>query len=170
MESGLAHDQIKDESGGVATDVVSAVDIQTQLVRELREKFRVFDPRIEPDYDHENPPPTPEGMTSYWDWYERMKNEWFQKAYDAIICSACPFSEGMKRMRDLGHIPCGTVRGSIYHLPHPSKCGMTHVVSNWTHEELYVNVLEEAGVEGLRALIAKELELEDTQPDQNFMM
>lgn len=163
MEHGLAHDRIEDTGGGVAKDVVDAATLSRQLIEKVCERFGVFDARLVPDYDPKKPPSTPEGKEAYWDWYRRMKTLYYEQVYQEIICSACPFSEGMEKMRDLGIVPCRVVQGTIYNLLHPSECGMTMGESPWSRDELYRQVLQEAGADGLRAFVLKEMALKEPE-------
>lgn len=71
-----------------------------------------------------------------------MKKLFYEINYEKIICSACPFSTGVKNMA--GTIPCGKINGMIYRLQPPYKCGMLEF-GQWTEEELYKEIRKKGG-------------------------
>lgn len=158
MNHDLADGRIEDPAGGVARDVDDAKTISNRLVRELGEKFGVIHPEDCPKVSFDQTPLlAPEGKTYYWDWYRRMKEESYRAEYANLICSACPFSEGVERMIRLGGvIPCSVFSGMIYRLVAPHICGMTH---DWGQAKLYDEIHTRHGAEALAAFQRKEAEL-----------
>jgi hypothetical protein len=146
MNHGLAHGRIQDSSGGIDRDIQDARRISAQLVSELGEKFGVIPPQDCPKVESgQEPPPAPEGKTYYWDWYKKMKELAHSIDYEKIICSACPFGEGVEKMISLGGmIPCGAFRGSLYKLKVPHICGML-TTNIWGEEELRQEIVRKGG-------------------------
>ena len=146
MNHGLAYGRIQDPSGGIERDIQDARQIAAQLVSELGEKFGVISlqdyPKVEVGQEL---PKAPEGKTYYWDWYKKMKELAYSIDYEKIICSACPFSEGVERMISFGGIiPCGAFRGSLYKLRVPYICGML-TTNIWGEEELRQEIVRKGG-------------------------
>jgi hypothetical protein len=163
MNHDLSDGRIDDPSGSIDQDIGSARKIQETLVAELTEKFGVIHPKDCPQVEiGQKQPPAPEGKIYYWDWYEKMKKEVYHLEYEAMICSACPFSEGVDKMISLGGVvPCSVFCGMMYHLRAPHICGMTTRSSgDWSDTQLYTEILEKHGKEALVAFFAKEKELE----------
>lgn len=158
MNHDLADGRMEDSTGGIARDVNDAQTISDRLVRELGEKFGVIHPADCPKVPFgQTSPPAPEGKTYYWDWYQRMKRESYRAEYAKLICSACPFSEGVEQMIRLGgSIPCGVFRGAMYRLAAPHVCGMTR---DWDQAKLHGEILVRHGAEALAAFQRKEAEL-----------
>lgn len=91
----------------------------------------------------------------YWDWYKKMKELAFSIDYEKIICSACPFSEGVKKMISLGGmIPCGAFGGSLYKLRAPYFCGMLNT-NSWSRKELRQEILNRGGEAALIRFMIK---------------
>lgn len=122
LNHNLADGRIEDPKGEVASDITELHDLLNGLVKELGEKFGVIHPndcpkRTTKDVMNNVPvPPAPKGKVYYWDWYEKQKKVSCQNEYDNMICSACPYSEGVERMMQLGQVPCGLFHGSLYRL------------------------------------------------------
>ena len=158
MNHSLAHGRIVDQDGSIKKEVDRARELSDRLVAELGEKFGVIHPKDCPRGENgQDPPPAPDGQVHYWDWYKRMKAEVYQREYDAIICSACPFSEGVGQMISLGGaIPCGVWPGSLYKLSAPHICSMVkHHVCDWTEETLFSEILAKHGETALAIFKAK---------------
>jgi len=156
MNHDLADGRITDPKGGIAKDIVDARKISDRLVTELGEKFGVIHPKDCPRVESgQEKPPAPEGKIYYWDWYHKMKTESYQREYEGIICSACPFSEGVERMiATSGRIPCRLFQGSMSRLRAPHVCGMI----SWgglTEEQLFLQIRTEKGEDALVAFKAK---------------
>jgi hypothetical protein len=156
----LANGRIDDEDGEVAKSIVDAQAILEGLVSELEVKFGVIHPKDCPrDTGKQDVPPSPEGKTYYWAWYKRMKAAFYQKEYDATICSACPMSEGLEQMIAMGgSVPCGVFSGQIYRLSKSFACAMLHS-GGWSRERFERKIVEKGGEEALVAFKAKEQEL-----------
>ena len=159
---GLRHGHIEDKVGEVAKSIEDARKISERLVVELGEKFGVIHPRDCPRVGPGQPvPPPPDGKVYYRDWYNRMKESCYREDYEGIICSACPFSEGLQPMISLGGVvPCGIFQGRLYKLIAPYKCGMLGMVG-WNTEKLYVEIIMEAGRNALMQFQKKEKEIRD---------
>jgi len=164
----LSDGRINDPKGEVSQSITYCQVLLETLVGEVCEKFGVIHPKDCPKRSFEDirddvpVPPAPEGKIYYWDWYEKWKRESYSKEYEGLICSACPFSEGLERMMALGGpIPCGKWSGSLYHLHAPYICGLI-TYQDWTESQLYVAILTEHGIEALEAFRAK---LKELQPD-----
>lgn len=157
MNHDLADSRIQDPTGGIDREIVEAGEITTQLVVELGQKFGVIAPKDCPKVAlGQTLPPAPEGKIYYQDWYEKMKTEAWRQEYEGIICSACPFSEGAEGMRV--QIPCSLWRGhgSLYNLEAPHSCGMLGKSGfDWTERKLFVEILQQHGVEALDKFRAK---------------
>ncbi len=157
---GLSHGRIEDPDGEISKAIKEAGELSVRFLKEISEKFGIIPPNDYPKVEQgQTLPPAPEGKTYYWDWYKKMKHDCYQRDYDGIICSACPFSEGVERMIDLGGvIPCSVFRGMIYHLRAPYECGM---LTNWKREELYQKILNKSDNEVLLKFQNKEKELKE---------
>jgi len=164
----LCHGRIEDEDGKIAKSIEEATQISERLVTELGEKFGVIHPRDCPRVEPGQPiPPPPDGKVYYRDWYKRMKEACYRQDYEGIICSACPFSEGLQRMIELGNvIPCGIFSGMIYRLHAPYECGMLGV-DGWSIEKLYAEIIGRSGQDGLAQFQKKEKELRN-KPEQKL--
>lgn len=106
--------------------IKKAYELSAKLASELSEKFGVIQPKDCPKVEiGQKPPKPPKGKKYYWKWYEKMEKIYYKMSYEKIICSACPFSEGVNYMIELGGwIPCGVVCGSRNMLRYPFKCGV----------------------------------------------
>jgi len=138
MNHDLGDGRIEDPTGKIDQAIASAREISERLVTELS-RFGVIHPKDCPEVPlGQKPPPAPEGKIYHWDWYKKMKTESYQRAYDGIICSACPFSKGVEHMIALGGvIPCSVFHGMLYRLRAPHACGMIDGRFNfWTEAML----------------------------------
>jgi hypothetical protein len=156
----LSHGRIEDSDGEVAMSIVKAQGVLEGLVDELEGKFGVIHPKNCPKAESgkQSVPPS-EGKTYYWDWYQRMKQESYKAEYDGMICSACPFTEGVEQMIALGGVvPCRVFSGTMYRLTRPYACGMLHS-GGWSQETLDGRVIEAVGPDGLKKFRTKEREL-----------
>ncbi len=105
MNHDLADGRITDTEGRVDQAIEEIKELSKTLVEEIEEKFGVIPPSKCPQTEEK--PPAPTGKVYYWDWYKKMKRRYYQKEYEGIICSACPFSEGVEVMIAMGGgIPC----------------------------------------------------------------
>lgn len=142
-----------ESSPEIEESLKSARETSEKLVAELEEKFGVIPPGKIPQrkFGQDRPPAPPKGKTYYWDWYHKMKEKRYQEKYDGMICSRCPYSEGLVRLM-IGVVPCGLFKGTMSRLPAPNKCGMLH----WNDigkEGLYSKMLAEHGAEALEKFI-----------------
>lgn len=146
MNHDLADERIRDPSGGIDLDIQDARQISARLVSELGKKFGVIPPQDCPKIElGQKPPKAPKGKIYYWDWYNKMKNRAYSIDYEKIICSACPFSKGVKKMISLGgQIPCGAFRGFLYRLDAPYRCGMLGI-DDWSEEKFQQGIIRKGG-------------------------
>lgn len=126
--------------------LANAQETIERLVSEL-EKFGVIQPKDCPQTEPgQDKPPAPEGKKYYWDWYNQMKETANQRFYDSIICSACPFSEGVEGMTS-DHIPCGHPQcGIVFHLRLPYVCNL---IGELTEEQLFQEIFDKGGEDAL---------------------
>jgi hypothetical protein len=162
MNHDLGDGRIEDPEGKIDADIEEARQLSDQLVSELDDKFGVIHPRDCPEREiGEKPPPPPDGKTYYWDWYNRMQRISYEKEYEGLICSACPFSLGVEKMLTTRTIPCSQFSGSLYRLRPPHCCGMLEsACGHWTETFLYDRIFSEHGNDALETFKAKEKELE----------
>lgn len=146
MEHNLADGRIQDPSGGIGRDIQDSRQISARLVSELGGKFGVIPPQDYPKVEFgQELPKAPEGKIYYRDWYHKMKKLARSIDYEKIICSACPFSEGIEKMISLGGmIPCGAFVGSLYKLRAPHICGML-TTNVWGEKELRQEIVHKGG-------------------------
>jgi len=160
MNHDLGDGRIEDPDGEIAQAIEEGKQILNRLATELSEKFGVIQPK---DYPKTEPgqerPPAPEGKIYYWDWYQKMKDAVYRSDYEKIICSACPFSEGVEKMK-IGIIPCSVFPGVAYRLTAPHICLMTDWGGRWTKERLYQEIIAKGGEEALQTFKEKEKELQ----------
>lgn len=156
----LADGRIQDTTGKIDKDIRDAQKISKRLVSKLEEKFGVIPlegeqkQKIEQDISQ-----IPEGKQRYWDWYKKMEKLYYQEEYKKIVCSACPFSEGLEKMIELGGIvPCGKVKGTIYSLARPFECHQI-TFADLTPEQFYQDIFIEKGETALAHFKSKEAEL-----------
>ena len=160
-EHDMGHGRILDTDGSVRREIAEARQISQRLVNELTNKFGVINPSDRAGIKPGQPvPPAPEGKTYYWDWYKKMKLQVYSKDYEAMICSACPFSRGLQYMVDLGgHVPCDIFPGVLYRLVPPHRCRMLDEVECGA-VGLHTKIVEKVGMEGLKKFLKKEEELQ----------
>lgn len=159
----LADGRIDDPKGEVSQSITDLQGLLETLVGEVCEKFGVIHPKDCPqrsigDIANDVPVPlAPEGKKYYWDWYHEQKQASYGKDYEGMICSACPFSEGLEKMMALGgQVPCSEFRGALYRLDAPHKCGMISWPGDgWTEEYLYQRIQQEHGDEALERFKTK---------------
>ena len=157
----MSHGNIDDKDGEVTKDIVEARKTQECLLTEICQKFGVIAPKDCPKTEAERTSvPAPEGKIYYWDWYKKMKEDSYLKDYEAMICSACPFSGGLQEMIDCGgSVPCNAFSGIMNRLSIPYECGMLY--DHWRREDLYKKIVQKSGEEILLKFQAKEKELEE---------
>lgn len=160
MNHDLADGRIKDPEGGIAKDISDAVDISSQLVKEIGEKFGVIPPEQTPKVEQgQERPPAPDGKTYYWDWYHKWERVFFEGEYEKIICSACPMSEGVDSFIRLGQIPCSVFPGAIYRLQTNYQCDMLRTSHAWTTQRLHSTIFNKGGHEALKIFKDKQAQL-----------
>ncbi len=159
----LADERIEDNTGAVAKDVAKMQKTLERLAKEACEKFGIVHPQDYPKDYHpgQELPPLPEGKRiHYWDWYRSMRNAYFLKEYNSLICSACPLSEGSEKFISLGGtIPCSVFHGVIYKLVTPFACAMTNSSKDWSRERLLNEIHAKGGHNGLAVFLEKETQL-----------
>jgi hypothetical protein len=153
----MADGRVEDPNGNLAKEIEVAEQISQRLITKLGEKFGVIHPKDCPKIDSgQAVPPPPDGKIYYWDWYKKMKKVIYSKDYEEMICSACPFSEGLQRMMDLGGvIPCKVFHGMMYRLRQPYECGMLRS-DGWDKKRLNAEIVKKAGKETLVQFLKKE--------------
>lgn len=156
----LSDERILDPDGLIDISISEAKELQSTLTEELSLKFGVIMPKDCPKFTvGEAVPPAPENKIYYRDWYHKMEKQACEVEYEKIICSTCPFSEGIEGMTSLrGTIPCSVFPGVINHLARPFNCAMISSDS-WDEVELYDKVIEASGKEGLVKFLEKEMAL-----------
>ncbi|MFH1445621.1 MAG: hypothetical protein ABIF08_04020 [Nanoarchaeota archaeon] len=134
--------------------IEGAQRFQEYLVNEIVEKFGVILPKDSPNRYDKNVPPAPEGKIYYWDWYSKMKREFYSKEYEAIICSACPLSDGLDRVIVSGDIPCSVWRGALFKLTVPYECAMV-TTGTWTEKKLFQKIFKKCGKSAITRFLEK---------------
>jgi len=143
----LSRGQITDTKSTVARSITQARRISERLSVELCRKFSVIHPNDCPTVElGKSPPLPPVGKEFYWDWYRRMKVAKYSKEYEGMICSACPFSNGLPEMVTTGATPCDIFPGRIFALWPPFECAM---LQEWSRKKLYAEIAGKAGRETL---------------------
>jgi hypothetical protein len=160
---GLSRYHIEDPDGKISKHLREVSEEIQGLSREITEKFGIILPVDYPVIAfNKELPKAPEGKRYYWDWYREMKKSYSQKEYDGIICSACPFTEGVEYMIALGgQIPCGAVQGSINRLRFPFMCGMTGWSDSWTEDQLKEEIIKKGGEQAYAVFLAKKAEIQN---------
>ena len=149
------------ETPEIFKELKEAREIQEQLVSEIFVLFGVVHPKDCPQGRCASEiPPAPLGMVWYWQWYEKMKTEYYSEQYKGMICSVCPFSRGLQEFIDSGSIPCNVFKGVLYRLIYPHICGMKDI---WGQKKLYREIKEEAGPEVLAVFKKAEKELKNME-------
>lgn len=166
MDHDLADGRVEDKTGGMDRDIQDARKISATLVSELKEKFGVIPPKECPKVEPgKKASKAPKGKIYYWDWYEKMKNLSQRIYYEKIICSACPFSGGVKKMIEMGgDIPCRKIHGILYRLGYPFEC---HLISfkELTPGQLYQEIMKKGGEVALTRFKIKEAGLKAVTVD-----
>lgn len=141
-------------------DLLDAQKIQKKLVSELFVLFGVIPPENMPRVEFgEKRPAAPFGCIWYWDWYEKMQEEFYRSEYEKIICSACPFSKGVESFcsaRGRGY-PCSIIRGTAG-IINDKVCGMV-AWKDWSVEQLFEK-LAKKGDKALKNFRAKQVALD----------
>ena len=89
-----------------------------------------------------------------------MKDMFYKEEYDKIICSACPFSNGVEQFK-IDIIPCRIHSDGVIHsLMEPYVCGMISY-RDWSEQRLYKKIFKVYGTEELRKFKEKERSLEE---------
>lgn len=161
MRHGINKGRIEDKDGGVQKDIQEAYNLQTLLVKEIGEKFGVIHPNECPKVEiGQRLPKAPGGKKYYWSWYKKMQARAWGIQYKGMICSACPYSEGLRRMIALGQVPCGLWRGYINQLDQPHLCAILNWPgNNMNRDEFLQKMKDEKGPIAVTRFIVKELEL-----------
>lgn len=157
---GLLRGHIEDPKGKVVKSIEEAKALQQQLAREISEKFGVILYQDYPKFEAgKTLPPAPAGKIYYREWYDKMKREAYSQDYEGLICSACPFSEGLDQMISMGgSIPCGVWSGTINRLRAPHLCAKV-TSSDWTDETLEKEIVRKGGSKALTQFRKKKREL-----------
>jgi hypothetical protein len=159
MDHELADGRIKDPEGGIDKEIQEATEISMKLVAELEGKFGVIPPDKYPQKEPgQELPPAPEGKIYYWDWYHRIEEKCYRQEYEGMICSVCPYSEGLGEMIATGgRVLCGLWTGCS-RLVEPYSCAMLRL-ENWDEHRLYEAIREKAAEEALKRFLEKKQEL-----------
>ena len=160
MNHDLADGRIEDPDGKIDKSIEEAQQRIECLVSEVKEKFGVIPLKDYPKVKSlQSLPPSPEGKTYYWDWYNKMKDIFYKEEYNKLICSACPFSDGVEKFK-INIIPCRINKGIMYSLMEPYICGMISY-EKWTEKKLYKKIFDTYGNKELRRFKEKEKELRE---------
>lgn len=156
----IAKDRIP--NGDSAKNLIGeTATLQLQLLKEIEEKFGVIPPGEGTNrYDDLTKYPAPEGKIHYWEWYPKMKLEFFTQEHEKLVCSVCPFSGGAKAMVFMPQIPCNAINGSIYRIRNAGDCGAVNC-KHWTEKQLYSEITKKGGKPVRDAFIKKQNELKE---------
>ncbi len=158
MNHDLADGRITDPDGAIDHDINQAHELTQQLLKEIEDKFGVIPPDLKNKQAGEKS--APPGKIHYWDWYKQMKRQCYNLHYQSLICSACPFSDGLDRYVALGSIPCGIYPGTFVELKNPFTCQMVHrKIRSWNDGILHSLIKRKFGSDTLAAFKAKKQEL-----------
>ncbi|MFA6594173.1 MAG: hypothetical protein WCT16_02840 [Candidatus Buchananbacteria bacterium] len=151
------HRGLYESSPEIIQFLIDAQETIECLVSKLFDKFGVIPPKDCPKVEvGQEMPPAPEGKIYYWDWYEAKEAEAKKQFYDGIICSVCPFSEGIDSMVGF-NIPCGLWKGALYRLEAPHICAMLRDLSE---KKLHWEIRQEAGRQALKLFKEKQAALQ----------
>ncbi|MDD4412225.1 MAG: hypothetical protein PHR00_01105 [Patescibacteria group bacterium] len=154
----LGHGRIE-KTASLEKELTEAQEILGKLASELS-RFGIILPEECPQVKSgEEKPTAPAGKMWYWDWYNKMKTEYYTAEYEKIVCSACPLSEGVEEFISANHIPCSVFPGIIYHLAKPFFCTMVYT-KTWDKKNLLKEIEKIGGVEAVISFEKKEAELE----------
>ncbi|MFA6228411.1 MAG: hypothetical protein WC668_04500 [Patescibacteria group bacterium] len=141
-----------ENSSEIEQYLTDAQETIERLVNELADKFGVIPPRDCPkSKPGEKVPPASEGKTYYWDWYYAKKAEAKKQYYESIICSACPYSEGLESMTGF-NVPCELWKGVLYRLTFPYLCAM---LGDYGQEKLHQIIQQRGGEQALKVFKEK---------------
>ncbi len=160
MNYDLADERIQDPTGGIVKEIQNAQEILARLVSELEKKFGVIPLTECPSPKNgQDLPPAPKGKQYYWDWYKKMEKLYCRAEYEKIICSACPFSNGVEEMIKLGgNVPCRKINGTLYILACFYECHRV-TFEELTPEQFCQEIFQEKGEVALVRFKTKEAEL-----------
>ncbi len=144
---------IQDSKGEVTKSIQEKRQEAEQLIIKLGEKFGVIRQRDYPKVKlGQSFPAPPDGKIYYFQWSQKMKKEFHRNNYENIICSACPFSEGVQKMIELdGAVPCAIFPGLLISLSEPSQCAMLKV-NGWDKVRLHKEIIKKTGENAENAL------------------
>ncbi len=164
----IAKEHLPEGNTEINNSVQSAQAEQQSLLKEIGEKFGVVPPGPKTDrYDKREEVPLLEGQKShYWDWYEKMKLQSCTEDYELLVCSACPFSQGVQEMMRITQLPCSAVNGSIYGILGIGTCGA--VSRNYSEKKLFAEITKKAGKAGRDAFINKRKVLQEAGVKSSF--
>lgn len=158
----LSHGHLSDTDGGITKELLEFQTALDQLVAEVCDKFGVIHPKDYPKVgpDQKMPLP-PKGKVYYWNWYNKNKKQYYKEIYGGMICSACPFSKGLKSMIfSGGSVPCKAINGWLRGLRKPHECGMVSY-RDWNTEKLHEEIVKKGGDKSLLKFQQKEQELKE---------
>ena len=148
MSRDLARGYIEDPTGEVSREITEMYELSEKLVGEACRKYGIVTRKIS----------LVPGKMLYGDWYQKMLDNWIREEYEKIICSACPFSDGLDEMiKTGGDVPCSEWNGVLYRLGVPYLCAMTS--HNWTERELTEKIVKKGGRTALERFAKKEEDL-----------
>ncbi len=158
MNHDLADGRIEDADGSIDESIRENQGRIESLVAELKDKFGVIPPKEYPAVEWPQAlPPAPKGRIYYWDWYNKMKDVFYRAEYEKIICSACPFSDGVEEFK-IGRIPCRISKGIVYSLLEDHICAKVSY-EKWSEKRLYKEIFKTYGNKELRRFKEKERDL-----------
>lgn len=162
IHDGLGGGRIEDPKGKIAKELKNVEHILDSLINELSGKFGVINPTESLKiYSGSRKMPAPEGKIYYDDWYNKMKRTAYHVIYDSIICSGCPFSEGLEASK-FDIFPCSLFPSVRHRLGAVYVSDICVMVTSriWTKDQLYQQMLTRHGKEALQIFQRKEKELQ----------
>lgn len=130
-----------------------------KLVLELAQ-FGVVHPKECPTIRlGEEKPKAFKGKMWYWEWYKKMKKIYYSSEYENLICSACPFSNGLEELISGNGILCSLIDAMLYQLPEPALCAVINRGGDCSREMLLEEIRKKGGDEAVEKFKAKENEL-----------
>jgi hypothetical protein len=146
LERDLKRGAVEDPEGKVAAEISELRTITKRLIAEACEKFHLVHPSQcpeTPDGEFNDRVKPPAGKTYYWVWQEAMRIAARRREYQGLICSACPYSKGVKRFIRFGKIPCKAYQGVVRRLKAPDRCVL--VDSKTTEQDFVERIAAEHG-------------------------
>lgn len=87
---------IEDTDGSISQGIEDMAKFQKKLFDEICEKFGIIPFEDSPKTEAEQKACVPpDGKIFYWVWYRKLEREYSQIKYNQLLCSVCPFSQGL---------------------------------------------------------------------------